>query len=200
MANVDEIRGRVADRIRATRKNKRITQPQLSEALAVEGIFISPSAIAKIENNKRGLEVAEAAAIAKILGLRLDQLVKSDFEDDDNMGELLQEQSFTAAMLLVGHMQEIAEGIADYMDIVSEKVKLPKGTTHKVSLNDAQLSQAKAEEAIKSLNSLALDLRETFFYGGTFNEGVLDPDATGYGGTWEIPSLEKLLDLENGEG
>lgn len=199
MGNVESLRGQIAERIKKARKDKHLTQPELSEFLAEEGIFIAPSAIAKIENNKRGLEIAEAAAIAKILGLKLEQLIRTSDESDDFEGIELQEQAFASGLYAVRDFADVIESVTNHIEIVALKVKL-KNSDHKVSLYEMQTAYEKAEEVVELINEASNLWRRVLVYGRTLSEGILEDDLPGYGGSWELPPLEDLLGIDNGEG
>ncbi|MBD8030807.1 helix-turn-helix transcriptional regulator [Corynebacterium gallinarum] len=202
MGNIEAMKGQIAERVKRARKNKQLTQPELSEALAEEGIFISPSAIAKIENNKRGIELTEAAAIAKILGLGLDLLVKPDEDNEEYRGSQLQEQAFASGLTVVGNFHHTITAIDNHLEIVAERVKLSTGNAYCVPLEAAQRAQMMAEKVVSLLNEASNAWREVLVHGGTLKESVLEkgPSTSGYGGDWSIPSLESRLDDENGKG
>lgn len=64
------------ERIRFVRQIKNIRQIDVSTALEEYGIEISQSAIGKIERGERNLNVQELAAIAEILDVSVEWIVK----------------------------------------------------------------------------------------------------------------------------
>jgi len=64
------------ERIRIARQRKNMRQIDLSTALEEYGIEINQSAIGKIERGERNLNVQELAAIAEILGVSVEWIVK----------------------------------------------------------------------------------------------------------------------------
>lgn len=202
MGNIEAMKGQIAERVKQARKNKQLTQPELSEALAEEGIFISPSAIAKIENNKRGIELTEAAAIAKILGLGLDLLVKPGEDNEEYRGAQLQEQAFSSGFTVIGNLRHAVTAVDNHLEIVAERVKLSTENAYRVPHESAQRAQMMAESVVSLLNEASDAWREVLVYGGTLERGILKkgPSTSGYGGSWSIPSLESRLDGQNGQG
>ena len=57
------------------RKKLKLTQLQLSEALAKRGVDIDRAGVAKIENGLRGVNDYELPAMAKILGTTVGKLL-----------------------------------------------------------------------------------------------------------------------------
>lgn len=101
MSTIDYLRNEIGQKIREVREQRQITQARLSELLRIDGVTLSPSAIAKIESGKRGLDLIEAAAIAENLEIRLDYLAHPDEEDAELESSLVLDRSYTAAMNLI---------------------------------------------------------------------------------------------------
>ena len=64
------------ERIRIARQRKNMRQIDLSTALEEYGIEINQSAIGKIERGERNINVQELAAIAEILEVSVEWIVK----------------------------------------------------------------------------------------------------------------------------
>ena len=64
------------DRIRIARQRNNLRQIDLSTALEEYGIQINQSAIGKIERGERNINVQELAAIAEILDVSVEWIVK----------------------------------------------------------------------------------------------------------------------------
>ncbi len=62
--------------IRSIREKKRLTQDQFAAKLQVEGLGMNQNSISRIETGKRIVADFELKAIAKVLGIDVNELLK----------------------------------------------------------------------------------------------------------------------------
>lgn len=89
----DERLGRV---VRERREAIGLTQAEVSDALASEGVSVSSTALAKAEAGTRAVKVSEAVALAKVLSLHIDLLDLTE-EADDLAGMLARSRAEAAS-------------------------------------------------------------------------------------------------------
>lgn len=167
MSKIERQKQLVGKRLRDARTGKGLTQTALSEALADEGLFISASAIAKIENGKRGLDVVEASVFAHVLGLRLDVLARGSQDDAEVQGAELQDQSFTNALEVIRDIRACMTGVDSYLDIVVERTLLPPSEIYSVSQDSAMKADAMSRDTFDSLVSALESWYRAVVHGGT---------------------------------
>lgn len=167
MSKIERQKQLVGKRLRDARTGKDLTQTALSEALADEGLFISASAIAKIENGKRGLDVVEASVLAHVLGLRLDVLARGNQDDAEVQGAELQDQSFTNALEVIRDIRACMTGVDSYLDIVVERTLLPPSETYRISQDSAMKADAMSRDTFDSLVSAMESWYRAVVHGGT---------------------------------
>lgn len=178
MSNLEKGRKAVAERLKSARLTKGMTQGDLSRALEGFGLSLSTSAIAKIENSKRGVDIVEASIFSKVLGIRLDVLAEGKANSIE-AGILLQQQSFTSAFSVLRFIESAAEEVDQYIEIVAERMLLPEGDPYHVGTISATESGAAAERIIHLLNEIMRTWLEMVTCGKTF-DSTYDPELSDF--------------------
>lgn len=88
-------------RLRDERNQQGLSLAALSERLSDQlGVTLDKSALARVERSERGVRLDEAVAIAKALGLRLEDMIPSEYSLEEEASRLEQD--------LAEHHAEIA--------------------------------------------------------------------------------------------
>jgi transcriptional regulator with XRE-family HTH domain len=72
-----------ARRVRVLRDTAKMTQRQLADAMTAAGHRMHQTTIAKIEAGERPVQVGEAVALARVIGVGLDDLIHEPYEEQD---------------------------------------------------------------------------------------------------------------------
>ena len=64
----------IGDRLRVLRKKHHLSQPQLSERLETQAVYICRGSISRIEDKSRTVTDIELMGLAKVLGVKIQDL------------------------------------------------------------------------------------------------------------------------------
>ncbi|WKG03056.1 helix-turn-helix domain-containing protein [Mycolicibacterium sp. HK-90] len=151
--------------VRQRRSAIGVSQRKLSELLLEKaGVKLDPSAITRIEKGQRDLKLAEAAAIAKVLGVGIDQLTR-DIEDAEPAGLIEIRDSYQE--LRKRHAAVIAQIQAYYADVYALTVPLAADVESRNMLEPDELRKItndaiQAEAAARKLLAVFGDSPPTF--------------------------------------
>lgn len=116
--------------VRAERARRRISQKRLAELVGERGIRLDPSAITRIEKEGgRGVRLSEAAAIASVLDIDLNELI-SEFADPRQHVESLREAANHYMNMAKRFTQSALESLSAIRRVLTEHPELLPALTN----------------------------------------------------------------------